>query len=48
MNFLKFVIIDNNIKNILIRDIGKNIGIIIQAKESFKYNIYTCYRNKKS
>ena len=41
MNFLKFVIIDNNIKNILIRDIGKNIGIIIQVKENFKYNIYT-------
>ena len=41
MNFMKSVIDDDNIKNVIIRDVGTDVGIILQIKESSKYNFYS-------
>ncbi len=41
MNFMKSVIDDDNIKNVIIRDVSTDVGIILQIKENSKYNFYS-------
>lgn len=41
MNFMKSFVDDDNIKNVIIRDVGTEVGIILQLKESSKYNFYS-------
>lgn len=41
MKFMKSVIDDNNIRNVIIRDVGIDVGIIVQVQEHSRYNIYS-------